>query len=437
MKLTADLRNIFIIVFLAGTTISFIINQILEAIDYKSRKKNGSVIPEILKKYPESELFDQAKLEKIGQYEDAKYFCWLPGSILKFILEVTLVLFGFYVFVFNLIVSWVGFPSTVGKTFLCFLLFTLLSSIPGEILDLPFSLYREFKLEKRFGFSNMTAKIWIGDFVKNAIVSLVINALLSAIAAPLLIKCPNTWWIILSVVLMVFILLTNIIYPKFIAPLFNKFQNLEEGELKTRLEGMLTKAGFESDGLYRMDASKRSNHSNAYFTGFGKAKRIVLYDTLINSLSVDEIESVMAHEVGHYKLGHITRRMVMMFPLILVACFVMSTLAHMESLYAGFGFATENVQFMQFIGLQLALMVYSSVSFPLKPLTNSLSRKHEYEADKYSSMLCGTGKPLVTALMKLNSQNLSELLPARIYSFFHYSHPTLVERTQALEELEK
>lgn len=437
MHITVNMRNAFVLVYLIGTTVSFALNQILEAIDYKSRKENGGILPEILKKYPESEMFDESKLKRISEYENAKYFNWIPKSVVTYILEMSLVLFGFYVAIFDLVVSWFGMPATVGNTFLCFFVFMILTAIPGEIVGLPFSLYREFKIEKRFGFSNMTFKIWLGDAIKNFVVSTILNALLTIVASLLIVKCPSSWWIILSAFLVVFMVLANIIYPKFIAPLFNKFLPLEDGELKTRLESMLSKAGFSSDGLFRMDASKRSNHSNAYFTGFGKAKRIVLYDTLINSLTVDEIESVMAHEVGHYKLKHITRRLVLMFPLMVVACFVMFTLAHVPALYTGFGFPAQDINAMQFIGLQFALMVYSSISFPLKPLTNASSRKHEYQADKFASQLCGTGKPLVTALMKLNSGNLSELIPAKIYSFFHYSHPTLVERTMALEELEK
>lgn len=437
MPIAVNLKNAFVLVFLIGTTVSFLLNHVLEAIDYRWRKQKGGVLPEILKKYPESQMFDQEKLKKICAYENAKYFLWIPQSIVNYLLEMGLVLFGFYVFIFDILVSWVGMPTTVGKTFVCFFLFMFLTALPSDILSIPFSLYREFKLEKRFGFSNMTLKIWITDGIKNLIVSLVLNVMLTGIAAPLLVSCPSYWWVILSLALMLIVFLTNIIYPKFIAPLFNKFQPLEDGELRSRLENMLKKSGFSSDGLFRMDASKRSNHSNAYFTGFGKAKRIVLYDTLISSLTIDEIESVMAHEVGHYKLKHITRRLVLMFPLILVACFAMFTLSHVSALYTGFGFEVTNINAMQFVGLQLAIMVFSSVSFPLKPVTSSASRRHEYEADKFSAELCHTGKPLVTALMKLNSENLSEILPPKIYSFFHYSHPTLVERTTALEELEK
>ncbi len=437
MHSVLDFGNVFVSLFLVGSFASFILSHVLEFIDYRSRLKNGGVVPEILRKYPEAEVLDGEKLKRITEYKNAKYFTWTLHSVLSFLLKLCLVVFGFYVFLYNLMVSWFGEPTTVGRLFLSFLLFSLLSGIPDTVIDLPFSIYDEFKLEKRFGFSNMTVKLWLVDGIKNIIMSLLLSVMLTGIASALFINCAGYWWLVISGVLMVFILLMNIIYPKFIAPVFNKFQPLEEGELRERLEAMLAKAGFSSDGLYMMDASKRSGHSNAYFTGFGKAKRIVLYDTLIKSLSVDEIEAVMAHEVGHYKLRHILRRTISRFPIILIGAFLLFTVSHLPSLYAGFGFSATNVEALQYIGIELVMLVFSSMSIILKPVSSILSRKDEYAADRYSAKLCGTGRPLVTALIKLNSDNLSELVPPKVYSFFHYSHPTLVERTEALETVEK
>ena len=434
--MVVDFRNVFIIIYLAGTVLTAVLSFVLEAIDYKARKSNGGILPDILKKYPESEVFDEAKLKRITEYENAKFFAWIPRYALSFILKLALVLFGFYVFIYDLVISWFGEPATVGNTILCFMVFSILSGLPDNILNLPFNLHREFVLEKRFGFSNMTFKLWLADQIKSIIVSFVLMIMLISVASVLLVSCPTYWWAIIAVVLMVFMFIANIIYPKFIAPLFNKFQPLEDGDLKTRLEAMLAKAGFSSDGLFVMDASKRSKHSNAYFTGFGKAKRIVLYDTLIKSMTVDEIESVMAHEVGHYKLKHIRNRLIMMFPLILVGAFLLFKISHLDILYTGFGFTVTDINAMQFLGLELVMMVFSAVSMPLEPVTNMFSRKHEYQADSYSAHLCKTGRPLITALIKLNSENLHEILPPKIYSFFHYSHPTLVERTQALEAIE-
>ncbi len=431
-----DFSNVFIIIFLAGSVLTAALSLVLEITDYRQRKRTKGVLPEILKKYPESEAFDESKLKRIAEYENAKFFAWIPRYIIGFLLNLALVLFGFYIFIYNTVISWFGAPNTVWKTIECFFVFSILSGIPDKLVEIPFSIYREFGLEKRFGFSNMTIKLWIADGIKNTVLSLVLSFMLTSVASVLLVECQSYWWVVIALVLMLFMLIANIIYPKFIAPLFNKFQPLEEGELKTRLEAMLSKAGFSSDGLFVMDASKRSKHSNAYFTGFGKAKRIVLYDTLIKSMTVDEIEAVMAHEVGHYKLHHISRRLILMFPAILVGAFVLFKISHLPMLYTGFGFHVTNINQMQFLGLELVMMVFSSVSMILEPIINIVSRKNEYAADAYSQRLCKTGRPLVTALIKLNSENLHELLPPKIYSFFHYSHPTLVERAQALERLD-
>ncbi len=436
MHAVVDFSNVFVLVFLVGSAVTFVLNHVLEWIDYRSRLRNGGRVPGILGKYPESAVFDTDKLKRITEYENAKYFSWIPYSIVTFALRILLVVLGFYVFLYDLVVSWFGEPTTVGRMFLCFLVFSILSSIPDAVVEIPNSLYREFRLEKRFGFSNMTLRLWLADGLKNLGLSGLLSLFLTALASVLFIELENDWWAVIAGVMIVFILVMNIVYPKYIAPIFNKFQPLEEGELKTRLENMLAKAGFSSDGLFVMDASRRSGHSNAYFTGFGKAKRIVLYDTLVRSMTVDEIESVMAHEVGHYKLRHIMRRLVLRFPLIVLGSFLLFRFSHLRSLYSGFGFHASSLVALQFIGIELVLKVFSSLSLLAKPVTSLLSRRNEYAADRYSAQLCGTGRPLVTALIKLNSDNLHELVPPKVYSFFHYSHPTLVERTEALEGLE-
>ena len=238
--MVVDFSNIFIIVFLAGNIITAVLSFLLEAIDYRARKRNGGILPDILKKYPESTVFDEEKLKRITEYENAKFFAWIPRFTLAFILKIALVLFGFYIFIYNLVISWFGEPVSVGKTILCFMLFSILSGLPESILNLPFDLHREFVLEKRFGFSNMTFKLWLADQIKNILVSAVLMVMLISVASVLLVSCQTYWWAIIAVVLMAFTFIANIIYPKFIAPLFKKFQPLEEGELKTRLETMLT-----------------------------------------------------------------------------------------------------------------------------------------------------------------------------------------------------
>lgn len=438
MKIVIQFTNPFILVFLIGSFVSFIINQFLEFIDYRARVKNGGRLPEELAEIPlANETFDSEKLAKICEYENAKYFAWIPKSFVSLVLGVLLVILGFYPFVFDLVCGWVSFPQSFGNTWLVIALFFVLSSIPDAILGLPFELYREFRLEKKFGFSNMTFKLWLQDQIKDLVVSGIIGALLITVADFFFMKAPNNWWWILAAVMIGFTFIMQIIYPKFIAPLFNKFEPLPEGEAKDKINSLLEKCGFKNGGLFVMDASKRSGHSNAYFSGFGKSKRIVLYDTLIKQMTPDELTAVLGHELGHYKLHHITKRLFIMIPLEFVLLFVLYKVAQLPALYEGFGFTSinaDNLVSAQFIGLFLAATLYGAISEILSPIVNFGSRKHEYEADSYAAEVCGTGEHLITGLIKLNAENLTELLPPKLYVFWNFSHPTLIERVRELKK---
>lgn len=439
MRIAVIFSNPFVLVFLAGTVVSFLINQFLEFIDYRQRLKNGGQLPQILQNIPlAKETFDTEKLKKISEYENAKYFNWLPKSICSLILDISLVLFGFYPFIFNSVCRITGFPVTVGNSFTAFFLFIILSGVPGTILDLPFSLYGEFVTEKKFGFSKMTLKLWLTDQLKGIVIGIIFGSLITYVAALFFVKFPDSWWFILAAALIAFTFIMQIVYPKFIAPLFNKFSPLEDGELKNKITEILNKTGFKNGGLFVMDASRRSGHSNAYFSGFGKSKRIVLYDTLMKSLSADELCAVLGHELGHFKLKHIFKRLCIMIPLEFVMMFVLYKFAQFEKLYEGFGFTgitSENVAQVQFIGLFLASAVYGAVSEIISPVTNISSRKQEYEADAFGAKVCGSGEPLITGLIKLNSDNLSELIPPKLYVFWNYSHPTLIERIEKLQKI--
>ena len=412
MNIAVNLSNPFVLVFVCGSVATFLINHFLEFIDWRARAKNGGSVPQALQKIPLAvQTFDTEKLKNISAYEDAKYFKWLVSSAIMLALDMALVLFGFYPFVFNFVCAFTGFPATVANSFCAFLLFTVVSSVPAFIVGLPFSLYREFVIEKKFGFSNMTLKLWISDQIKGLAVGLVLLSVLTFLAA---------------------------VYPKFIAPLFNKFSPLEEGEAKDKIMAILEKVGYKNGGLFVMDASKRSGHSNAYFSGFGKTKRIVLYDTLLKSLTPDELAAVLGHELGHFKLRHITKRLLIMIPMEFIVTFLLYKMAHLVGLYNAFGFANitaQNVASVQFIGIFLAAMVWTSVSEIVTPLSNIFSRKQEYQADAFGAKVCGSPEPLVTGLIKLNSENLSELIPPKLYVFWNYSHPTLVERVEKLSAL--
>ncbi len=438
MNIYVELNNPFFIIFFVGIILSFFINHFLEFIDYKARKRIGGTLPKELQDVPlATETFDTEKIKNISEYENAKYFFWIPSSICSFVLTICLILFGFYPFIFNVICSFAGFPSSIFSSFLCFFLFMVFASIPDTILEIPFSLIKQFKLEKKFGFNTMTLKLWVSDFIKNGIISLILSALLSFVASIFFVKCSNSWWFILATVMILFTFLMQVIYPKFIAPLFNKFSPLEDGSLKDKITNLLQNSNFVSDGVFIMDASKRSKHSNAYFTGFGKSKRIVLYDTLVKTLSEDELVAVLAHELGHFKLKHIIKRLFFIIPLEFVVMFILYKLAQSVQLYAGFGFNAiniQNVSQVQFVGLFLAVIIYSSVSELISPFASFSSRKHEYQADNYAAKITQNPMDLINALIKLNSENLSELLPPKLYVFWNYSHPTIVQRVVALKK---
>ena len=438
MNISVNLTHPFVLIFLCGIVATLLINHFLEFIDFRARAKNGGNIPEVLQKIPLAvETFDTEKLKNISAYEDAKYFKWCVSSVLTTALDLALVIFGFYPFAFNFVCGLTGFPSTIGNSFLAFLLFMLITAVPSFILAVPFSLYEEFVLEKKFGFSNMTLKLWITDTLKSMIISLILVSLLTFIAALAFVIFQTSWWFILAAALIALTFIMQVVYPKFIAPLFNKFSPLEDGEAKDKITAILEKIGFKNGGLFVMDASKRSGHSNAYFSGFGKTKRIVLYDTLLKSLTPDELAAVLGHELGHFKLHHITKRLFFMIPMEFVVTFLLYKMAHLTGLYNAFGFTNitaENVAGVQFIGIFLALMLWSAVSEIITPVSNIFSRKQEYQADAFGAKACGTADHLITGLIKLNSENLSELIPPKLYVFWNYSHPTLIERIEHLKK---
>lgn len=427
--------NVFVIIFLAGSVLSFLINQFLEFIDYRARKKNGGSLPEELKAIPEASCFDTEKLRNICDYENARYFAWIPRFTISTALSIALVCTGFYPWLFNVVCRITGTPGSFISSYTCALLFMILCSLPENILSIPFKLYREFHIEKKFGFSHMTFRLWLLDGAKNLLIAVVISAVLVAAMIAVLTGFPKLWWLLITGVLFAFTLIMQILYPLVIAPLFNTFVPLEDGELKTKITELMTSLGFTSTGIFVVDASKRSGHSNAYFTGIGKSKRVVLYDTLVKQLDTDELVAVLGHEFGHYKLHHIVRRICVMLPIELLMMFLLYRCSQSVSLYTGFGFAVaaEQVQMMQFFGLFLSSLVAGSVQEILSPVINFGSRRDEYAADAFSARLTKNPHALVTALIKLNSENLSELLPPKLYVIWNYSHPTLAERIAALE----
>lgn len=306
-----------------------------------------------------------------------------------------------------------------------FILFVgVLLSIPG----LPFDWWGQFRLEQRFGFNKSTPGLWISDKFKGLALTFVIGFPLLWALLSLVDWVGGTWWIWAFGLMFGFQLLMLVLYPKLILPLFNKLTPLPEGELRTRLLALSERTGFKASAIEVMDGSKRSGHSNAFFTGFGRFRRIVLFDTLIAQLEPAELEAVLAHEVGHYRRGHIPKTIALSAAIMIGAFAAIAWLARSDWFNPAFGFPPHELapSFLLFGLLSGAVMFWFS------PLGNLLSRKHEYEADAFARDAMGGPEPLVSALRKMSRKNLSNLTPHPWFSGFYYSHPTLVERETAL-----
>ena len=298
--------------------------------------------------------------------------------------------------------------------------------------DWPLAWHEQFHLEDRFGFNTTTPKTWWMDRLKGLLLSLLIGLPLVALILKLFVWLGAWWWFWAWVCFAVFQLVMMALAPALILPLFNKFTPLEEGPLRERLLALGQRAGFRAKEIQVMDGSKRSRHSNAFFTGFGRFRKIVIFDTLMQQLDALEMESVLAHEIGHHKKGHIPKMLAASMGGALLAFYAISVLARQEWFYRSFGFAPGNMA----SALLLFTLLAGTVTFWLSPMTGYFSRRYEYEADGYAAALVNATAPLIGALRKLNEKNLSNLTPHPLYSRFYYSHPTLLEREAALSSLQ-
>lgn len=321
--------------------------------------------------------------------------------------------------------GWFDDPLLQGTALIA--LFTLFTAA----VDLPLGYYRTFSIEARFGFNKMTPAMWLSDVIKQGVVAAAFGLPLVLAVLWLMQSMGTWWWIYVWLVWIAFSIFVLAVYPAFIAPLFNKFSPMEEGSLKSRIEQLLAKCGFRSSGLFVMDGSKRSSHGNAYFTGFGKTKRIVFFDTLISRLDESEIEAVLAHELGHFKLNHVMRRMAWTFVVSLVFLALLGWVKDAAWFYNGLGVAYPASDAMALILFMLVVPVFT---FLLNPLAARYSRKHEFEADAYAARY-SSARELVSALVKLYKDNASTLTPDPVHSAFYDSHPPArirIERLQAL-----
>ena len=309
-------------------------------------------------------------------------------------------------------------------------------AVIGGVLELPFTLYSTFQLEERFGFNKMTVKLWLADLVKGTLVGAVIGLPIVALILWLMGSSGRLWWLWAWATWMGFNLLILVLYPTVIAPLFNKFKPLDDETLKSRVTALMQRCGFAAKGLFVMDGSKRSAHANAYFTGFGAAKRVVFYDTLLKQLSPGEVDAVLAHELGHFKHKHIIKRIAGMFAMSLVGFALLGWLSSQVWFYTGMGVRPNITQANDALALLLFMLVVPLFSFFVSPVFAQFSRKHEFEADAYAVSQTG-GADLSSALLKLYKDNASTLTPDPMFVKFYYSHPPASERLARMLPLHK
>ena len=307
-------------------------------------------------------------------------------------------------------------------------------SVVGGLLELPFDLYATFRLEQRFGFNRTTWRLWLSDTLKGLALAVVIGLPIMAGVLWLMAAAGRLWWLCAWAAWMLFVFAAQVVVPTVIAPMFNRFQELKDASLVDRIRALMARAGLSASGFFVMDGSRRSAHANAYFTGFGKAKRIVFFDTLLARLAPEEVEAVLAHELGHFKKRHISKRLVVMAVAALAFFALLGWLATRAWFYTGLGVAPNFGAPNDALALILLLLALPAFTVFATPLASRLSRRDEFEADAYACAQA-SGRDLASALLKLHEDNATTLTPDPVFARFYYSHPPAVERLAALSAL--
>ena len=408
--------SVLTIIILAFIVFDFVLDFILDTINSKTW---DLPIPKEL-----DGIYNEEQYEKARQYHKAKEKLSSITTVFSTILIVVFLIFKGFAIVHLQIAAISSSPILQA------LLFFGAFSIASDIIGLPFELYGIFVIEEKFGFNKMTWKTYLSDKIKGYLLGAVIGgALLSLFVWFYTVAGDNFWWYA-WILFSVFTLFFTMFYTSLIVPIFNKLQPLETGSLREKIEAFAQKVSFPLTNIFVIDGSKRSTKANAYFSGLGSKKTIVLFDTLINEQSEDELVSVLAHEVGHYKMKHIQKGMIIGVLQMGVLLFILSLFINKPALTQALGLQTDVPVFH--LGLIAFSLLYSPFSMITGIFMNILSRKNEFEADNYAKEHTGTGEHLITALRKLSANNLSNLNPNKWYVFFHYSHPPLLERVRNL-----
>ena len=369
-------------------------------------------------------FIDDSKLSSAGAYARAKTRIGIFEQIASDLTLLVILLSGLLPLLVRLS-DHLGLPLIAAGLF-----FFFVPEFIHFLAELPFDYFNTFIVEQKFGFNRSTLKLWIFDHLKAGLVSAVLFAAIFSIVLLLIIRSPRFWWFWCFIFLSAVQLVMAILYPVVLAPLFNKFEPVRDVELSEKIRAQMEKSGIRVKKILQMNAGLRSRHTNAYFTGIGKTKQIVLFDTLIESHAQDEILAVLAHEAGHYRKKHVLKQLLIFASFSLAAFYVTWLFIQWPLLYSTFGFGAP----LPYVGLFLAGVFWRKAGFFLQPLYMKISRRFEREADSFAVDMLGSAAPMVSALKRLSADNLSNLNPHPLYVWFHYSHPPVAERVVALEE---
>jgi STE24 endopeptidase len=412
--------TLFAILIVVLIVLKLVVQLALEQLNQRNVRAHAQAVPESFK-----DIIDEPTYRRSVEYTLAK------GRVHQFELAYHTVVLLLILFTGVLAWAFGSFRQQFGDSAWSMAAFLLLVGVGLSLPGLPLDWYDQFRLEERFGFNTTTAKLWWLDRVKGLALSVLLGYPLLLLILALARWSGAAWWIWAWAALLAFQLLMAVLAPVIILPLFNKFTPLPEGSLRARLLALAGRTQFRAQSVQVMDGSKRSRHSNAFFTGFGKFRKIVLFDTLLQQLDEGELEAVLAHEIGHYKKRHIPKMLLASSAGTLAGFYLLSRLTRQPWFLHSFGFEPGNLV----LALLLFGLLSGVVTFWLSPLAHAWSRRYEYQADAFAAKVMEGSRALISALRKLNEKNLSNLTPHPLYSGFYYSHPTLMERERALNGL--
>ena len=410
------MEKVLLLLFLILFAGRFIWRYILQHINIRYLKSRGKEIPQVFQG-----IIDESTLSKMVDYAVENSRLESKENLVDDIIELAVL----FLFLPAFVSAIVGLKMHFIWQALIF--FGTFAAI-GGIIGIPFDLYENFVLEKKYGFSTITWRIWITDLIKSMIISAILMIIIISAFMSFINYLPTSWWFWAWIFFTLFEIVMLWLYPVLIAPLFNKYEPIKNEQLKEKITALMDKVGLKAKGIFEVDEGKRSKHTNAYFTGIGKTKRIVLYDTLLASHSTDEILAVLAHEIGHWKKKHILKQLMFMIPASLVLLYSVYLILGWPLLYTAFG-----LQVTLYAGLFLVSLYLSSAGFFLSPIGAAIMRRYEREADRIACDLTGTSAPMIDALKRLAKDNLANLHPHPLYVWFYYSHPPLIERIEYLQ----